>query len=356
MSDERTEAATPKRAGEARNKGQIPKSADFNSAVMLTIGCILLGTFSGNISNRLCALTVYTFNHLNPSEINEYNILGLLIPYFTEMSYMILPIMLILMAAGIVLQYLQVGVLFTLETIKPNLSVLSPMTVLNNFKKFGNINSLIELIKSLIKTAVVGGVAYAVINSRKGDILILLGADVSKSLATVSDVSYQMFMQICVILIIIGILDLKYQHYNHEKSLKMTKEEVKDEAKSAEGDPAIKAKIKSIQMKFAMQRMMSNVPQASVVIKNPTHYAVAIQYDPKESPVPKVIAKGVDFVAFRILDIAEKNKVTVVENKPLARTLYKLVPIDGIIPAELYIAVAEVLAYVYKINNKGFNR
>lgn len=356
MSDERTEAATPKRASDARQKGNIPKSADLSSAVMLTVGCILIGIFSEGISNRLSALAIYSFSHLNPAEINEFNITGLLLPYFAEMGYIILPIMLLLLFTAIVYEYSQVGILFTLEKIKPNLSVLSPKTILNNFKKFGNINSAIELGKSLLKTLVVGGVAFSVINSRKGDIITLLGADVSESLGVVGNISYQMFMQICVILIIIGIADWKYQHYNHAKSLKMTKQEVTDESKSSEGDPAVKAKIKSIQMKMAMQRMMTKVPTATVVIKNPTHYAVAIQYDPKESPVPKVVAKGVDFIAFKILDIATKNKVTIVENKPLARTLYKLVPVDGIIPAELYIAVAEVLAYVYKLNNKGVDR
>ncbi|MEI7473666.1 MAG: flagellar biosynthesis protein FlhB [bacterium] len=353
MSDERTEAATPKRAGQARSKGQIPKSSDFNSAVMLTVACSLLGMFSAGISNKLSAIATYTFSHLNPEDINEKNIMGILIPYFTEMAYILLPIMLILMVAGIALQYAQVGTLFTTETIKPDLSRISPMTILNNFKKFVSLNSVIELGKSLLKTAIVGGVAYSVINSRKDDILILLGADVGKSLGTVSDVCYQMFMQICIILIILGIADLKYQHYNHHKSLKMTKQEVKDEAKSAEGDPAIKAKIKSIQMKFAMQRMMGNVPKANVIVKNPTHFAVAIQYDPEIAPVPKVIAKGVDYVAFKILEIGKNNNIIIIENKPLARTLYKLVPVDGLIPAELYVAVAEVLAYVYKLNNKG---
>lgn len=356
MSDEKTEQATPKRRSQARDKGQIAKSQDFNSAVMLTVACCTLGVFASFISKRLNEVTIYTFTHLNPSEINEANIIGILTPYFFDMAYILLPIFLILVFAGIALNYYQVGPMFTTETIKPNLSKLSPMTVLGNFKKFVSINSFVELGKSLLKASVVGGVAYSVLNARKDDILILLGADMGKSLGTVSDIAYELFMQICIILVIIGIADLKYQHYNHEKSLKMTKQEVKDEAKSAEGDPAIKSKIKSIQMKFAMQRMMSNVPNANVVVKNPTHYAVALQYDPQIAPAPKVVAKGVDYVAFKILQIAENNNVPVIENKPLARTLYKLVPVEGLIPAEFYVAVAEVLAYVYKLNNKGNKR
>jgi len=143
-------------------------------------------------------------------------------------------------------------------------------------------------------------------------------------------------------------LDKSFQVYEFEKSIKMSKQEIKDEAKDAEGNPEIKAKIRSIQMRMARQRMMSAIPTADVVVTNPTHYAVAIKYDKTKASAPMVVAKGVDFVAFKIREVAENNKIPIIENRPLARALYKLVPVDGIIPADMFVAVAEVLAYVYK--------
>ena len=154
-------------------------------------------------------------------------------------------------------------------------------------------------------------------------------------------------------MLIIGFIDKKYQDYEYNKSIKMTKQEVKDEWKNAEGDPLIKSKIKSAQMQFAQQKMMSAIPKSDVVVANPTHYAVAIKYDKTEAPAPKVVAKGVDFMAFKIREVARHNNVPIVENPPLARALYKLVKLDAIIPAELYVAVAEILAFVYNKNKSG---
>ncbi len=162
----------------------------------------------------------------------------------------------------------------------------------------------------------------------------------------------ELFATICVILIIIGIIDKKYQDYEYNKSIKMSKQEVKEEMKNIEGDPKIKGRIRSFQMKILQQRMLSKVPTADVVVVNPTHYAVALMYDPKKVPAPVVVAKGVDFVAFKIREVAKNNNIPIVENKPLARSLYKLVEIDNIIPQELYVAVAEILQYVYTQKDK----
>ena len=180
----------------------------------------------------------------------------------------------------------------------------------------------------------------------------LLGADLNLSFMVIANILAQIATQVCIAMLIIGIVDRIYQHFKFEKSLKMTKQEVKDERKNIEGDPVIKNKIKSTQMQFARQMMMSKIPQADVVVTNPTHYAVALRYDNSVVPAPQVVAKGVDFLAFKIREIAENNNVPIVENPPLARTLYKIVPLDGVIPSELFVAVAEVLAYVYKKNKR----
>ena len=155
----------------------------------------------------------------------------------------------------------------------------------------------------------------------------------------------------CLAMLILGFIDKKYQQYEYEKSIKMTKQEVKDEQKDIEGDPKIKAKIKSIQMQMARQRMMSSVPQSDVVVTNPTHYAVAIKYDKTQAPAPIVTAKGVDYLAFQIREIAKEHNVPIVENRPVARALYNNVPLDGMIPSDLYVAVSEILAYVYRLRN-----
>ncbi|MFH0702912.1 MAG: flagellar biosynthesis protein FlhB [bacterium] len=352
MANERTESATPKRRNQARKKGQIAKSQDFNYAIMLSVGLYLLYLYMPFIINRFKFITIHTFSNLDPNLIDRENLTGFLFPYLSLMFLILLPILMPLLACGVLLNYFQIGPLFTLETIKPDFSKLSPIGILNGFKKFFNLKSLVELGKSFVKMLIIGSVAYSVIDSRKNDIMSLLGADLQFILEIIGSIIFQMFTQICIILIIIGIIDKKYQNYEFEKSIKMTKEDVKDERKNAEGDPQIKAKIRNVQMRFALQRMMSAIPSANVVIKNPTHYAVALRYDAKIAPAPQIVAKGVDFVAFKILEVAKNNNSPIIENKPLARTLYKIVPLDGLIPAELFVAVAEVLAYVYKINKK----
>lgn len=180
----------------------------------------------------------------------------------------------------------------------------------------------------------------------------LVGLELPIALHIVGSILINMLINMCLAMLILGYLDKKYQTYEYEKSIKMTKQEVKDEYKDTEGDPKIKARIRSIQMQMARQRMMSAVPKADVVVTNPTHYAVAIQYDKTKAPAPIVVAKGVDYLAFQIREIAKQNNVPIVENRPVARALYNSVPIDGIIPSDLYVAVAEILAYVYN-NRRG---
>ena len=179
-----------------------------------------------------------------------------------------------------------------------------------------------------------------------------MGQSLTTGFSVIGSVLSQMLINICLAMLVIGILDKKYQDYEYEKSIKMTKQEIKDEYKETEGDAQVKSKIRAIQMRIARQRMLANVAEASVVVTNPTHYAVALKFDRLKNPAPVVVAKGVDFLAFKIREQAYANKVPVVENPPLARALYKLVPIDGIIPQEMFTAVAEVLAYVYH-KNKG---
>jgi flagellar biosynthetic protein FlhB len=352
MTDERTEQATPRRRSKARQEGQVSKSQDLSMAATLTASFVTIYVFAPMVGEKLRAVAVTTFSNLNPHQVDNQNFIGFLSKYIWIMIDILLPIMICMMIAGIAINYYQVGPLFSTKSVTPNLSKLSPETIIKGFKKFFQLKSFIELGKSLIKGGIVAGVGYSVYHKREHELIGLLGADIMMSLSVIGSILFEMMMQICIILFILGIADRKYQNYEYEKSIKMTKQEVKDERKNAEGDPKIKSKIRGIQMQFAMQRMMGSVPTADVVVTNPTHYAIALRYDTSKAPAPQVIAKGVDYVAFKIREIAEHNKIPIIQDPPLARTLYKIVPLDGLIPAELYVAVAEVLAMVYKSGKK----
>lgn len=352
MSDERTEKATPKRRSKAREEGQVSKSQELNMAIVLLIGLLVLFMYIPFINERFTNITIVLFKDLNPDYITRENIFGFISIYAAEIFNILLPVMAMMMVAGIAVNYFQVGPLFTVRALRPQLQKLSPATIIKGFGKFFNLKSLVELVKSILKLLIIGGIGYSVIDGHRTELLLLLGAEPAVGMSVLGKIILELIIKICVVLLILGIIDKKYQNYEYEKSLKMTKQEIKDEHKNIEGDPTIKAKIRKVQMQFATQRMMSAVPTATAVVTNPTHYAVALRYDKSKAPAPQVVAKGVDFVAFKIREIAEANNVPIVENPPLARTLYKIVPLDGMIPAELYVAVAEVLAYVYRTNKR----
>jgi len=352
MSDERTEQATPKRRSKAKSEGQVSKSQDLNSAVTLLLGLSVLFAYLPYIFERFKTVTITLLSDLNPDVIQKSTIWGFLGTYMAEIFRILIPIMTVMVIAGVAVNIIQIGPMFSIKSIQPKFSKLSPMQMLSGFKKFFQLKSIVELLKSLIKLLIIGGIGYSVIDKHKLEIISLLGAQPEIGMMVMGKITVELIVKICIVLLILGIIDKKYQDYEYEKSIKMTKQEIKDERKNADGDPKIKAHIKQTQMKFAMQRMMTAVPTADVVVANPTHFAIALRYDTSKAPAPQVIAKGVDYVAFKIREVAEANGVPVVENPPLARTLYKIVPLDGMVPAELYVAVAEVLAFVFR-TNKG---
>ena len=356
MSDDRTEKATPKRRDESKKEGQVSKSQDLNMSVTLAVAFSVIFIFMPNISSQLREMTTRTFSNLSPTIVNKANFVGYLSKYIWAAVNILTPVLLFIMAAGVAINLIQVGPIFTLKPLTPNFSKLGPEKIIKGFKKFFQLKSVVELVKSILKASIVAGIAYSVINRRLTELVALLGSDIITATSVITSILFEMCFQICIVLFILGLIDKKYQDYEFEKSIKMTKQEIKDERKNAEGDPKMKAKIRGIQMRFAMQKMMSSVPSADVIVTNPTHFAVALRYDTTKAPAPQVVAKGADFIAFKIREIAENNNITIVENKPLARTLYKIVPLDGMVPAELYVAVAEVLAYVYKLNKGRKNR
>lgn len=353
---EKTEEATSRRRTKERERGNVAKSKDMESAMVMVGGIALLAVLSKYMYTNIINMLRDTFTNLDPASIDATSIVGLLYPYFRYLGLIVVPFLVLIAILAIVVIRMDVGQVFALQRIKIDLNNLSPRRMLENAKRVFNPfqpRSMVEFAKSILKIVVVAACGYSAINSRKGDLMGLVGLEVPIALNIIGSILINMIINMCLAMLVLGYLDKKYQIYEYEKSIKMTKQEVKDEYKDTEGDPKIKARIRSIQMQMAKQRMMSAVPQADVVVTNPTHYAVAIKYDKEKAPAPLVVAKGVDYLAFEIRKIAKENNVPIIENRPIARQLYNNTPVDSMIPADLYIAVAEILAFVYKSKNES---
>lgn len=345
---EKTEEATPKRKSEARQKGQVAKSSEFNSAFILLLAFFSLKILAPAMYDESLKLMEHFFTMTPQADFTIITAEDLFIDFSLAFLKLVLPFMLVVITVSIVVNFLQVGFLFTLEPLKPDFSKINPI---NGFSRLFSLRSLVELAKSIVKIAVVSYFVYGFIMEKTSTIPEFMVMDIKDVLPQLGDLVLSLVFQILAVLLVLGILDYYYQWWQNQDSLKMSKDEVKEEFKQAEGNPEIKSKIKEKQRALAMQRMMQAVPSASVVVTNPTHFAVALKYE-SSLAAPLVIAKGQDLVALKIKEIAKENSVVIVENKPLARTLYASVEIGDFVPEELYQAVAEVLAYVYQLKNK----
>lgn len=341
---EKTEQPTPKRREEAKKKGQVAKSQEVASVTIL-FACLIFFYFnSTGMFEQVLDMMRWMFRESGSITINSANIQALMVGFIYRMFILLFPLFMVVVAAGMIANYLQVGFMFSTESIQPKLSKIDPI---KGFQKFFSLKTLVELVKNIFKISVVGFIAYLVIKGEIKGLFPLMEQSVWGILTFIGGVAFKMVFVTCMALIVMAILDYVYQKWEFEKDLKMSKQEVKDEFKQTEGDPLVKARIKRLQREAARHRMMTNVPTADVVITNPTHIAVALKYDQEEMFAPKVVAKGRGFIAERIKEIARENGVTIVENKPVAQVLYKIVEVDEMIPENLYRAVAEILAYVY---------
>lgn len=349
---EKTEKATPKKRSDARNKGQVFHSREIASALILVFVFFGIKIFGSYIYSQIADFTKRLL--VEYPQIDDLFTFNMLTKLFIETLTVIFkataPIFAIAVISGLLAGYAQVGFLFTLDTLGFKFSRLNP---LNGLKRMFSLQAIMELIKSVMKICIIGFVAYSYLSGETSNVLNLMNMDPVNIGAYIGTTAVNVAIRICIALILIGILDFAYQWWEYEKNMKMSKQEVKEEYKQTEGNPEIKSKIKQKQRQISMRRMMQEVPKADVVITNPTHFAIAIKYDALVAAAPIVIAKGQDFIALRIKETAKENKVEIVENKPLARTLYENVAIGGAIPAELYQAVAEVLAFVYSLKQKG---
>jgi flagellar biosynthetic protein FlhB len=346
---EKTEKATPKKRQEARKKGQVVKSQEINTAVTLFMALLACKLFAGMIVQSFLSflrtdLTEYVSLTMTPENLHALFKEGILL--FAKMG---LPVAGIVLLSGLAISYLQVGSILTLEPLKPDLQKLNPIV---GIKRMWSMRSLVDLLKAILKIGLIGYVAYDALVSNVRSFDHLVDMDVFSILSFIGDNALSLMWKMVLMFMGLAVLDYAYRWYEYEKELRMSKQEVKEEFKSIEGNPMIKRKIKERQRAIAMRRMMQDLKKADVVITNPTHYAVALQYDAKSMNAPVVLAKGMNELALRIKKMAREHDIVLVENRPLAQTLYKTTDIGETIPPELFQAVAEVLAYVYRLKRK----
>jgi flagellar biosynthetic protein FlhB len=346
--EEKTEKPTSKRRSEAREEGQVVQSREVSTTLILVVTFITIKLMGSYFMSHFKALMVSPFRYFDNADsiFRINNIYIYMQNVFINILLLVAPIFIACIITALVSGYIQVGFLFTTKPLTPKFERLNP---LQGIKRMFSARSVLELLKSIAKLLVLGYIAYSYIASRASSITILYDMSIEELFMYIADVVFNVVMRMSFALIIIAGIDYFFQWRQNEKGLKMSKEEIKQEFKQSEGNPEIKSKIKQKQRQMAMQRMMQDVPKADVVITNPTHYAVALKYDQEKFAAPMVIAKGQDYVAQRIKLIAKENKVEIVENKPLARSLFSSTEVGEAIPQELYQAVAEVIAYVYTL-------
>ncbi|TVY10642.1 flagellar biosynthesis protein FlhB [Paenibacillus cremeus] len=350
FSQEKTESATPKKRQEARTKGQVAKSMELPAAFILFFSFLSFYMFGGFMKEKLISLFKSILNDFLNLNISIENVSVLFEKVAIQVMLILGPIFLVSIVIAVLGNYLQIGFLFTGDPLMMKFSKINP---LEGAKKLFSVRAAVDFLKSILKMTVIGIVVYITLSGEKDHIMQLARLPLEDVISYAASVTLQLGIKIGGILIAMAVFDYLYQRYEHEKSLKMSKQDIKDEYKKTEGDPHIKGKIREKQRRMALQRMMQDVPKADVVITNPTHFAVAIQYDSSKMQAPTVIAKGTDYIALKIRQVAQDNGIMTMENKPLARALYAQVEIGQSIPADMFQAVAEVLAYVYKVKGKA---
>ena len=342
---EKTESATPRKREKAREEGNVAKSREIPTVLILLSSLITLTLAGSWMFWNLTDFMHSIFLGVGTADIRVETVNTLLHIVIKKVVLILLPLLSVLIIAGIAGNLFQVGFMWSGKTLKPKLSKLNPIS---GIKKLFSLKSLVELFKSILKLIIVGGVAYLAIKSEIDNFPGLVQFSVIELITFIGKVAFKITLYTCLVLIILAALDYFYQRWQYEKDLKMTKQEVKDEYKMREGDPKVKARIKSVQREMAQKRMMEAVPEATVIITNPTHLAIAIKFQ-IDMPAPLLVAKGAGFIAKQIKEIAQKHSIPVIEQKTLARIIYKTVEINEYIPEDLYKAVAEILAYVYRL-------
>lgn len=347
---EKTEQPTPKRREEARQKGQVARSNELSSVAILLAGLLALNGLGGYIYDHLTGFMVNLFIHCAAIQLDPVTIRPYLMAWITDYFATLTPLVGLLAVAALGVNFAQVGVLFTTDPLTPKANRMSPLTGL---KRIFSSRGLVELAKGLFKVGVVAYITYLTITGETERFVGFMDMDVGQIFGLSGGIILKLGFRITLVLLLMAILDYTFQRFDYEKTLRMTRQEVREELKQQEGDPQIRARVRALQREMAQRRMEADVGQAQVVVTNPTHLAVALSYDTEEMEAPVVVAKGQRLVAERIKEIAREAGVPLVENKPLAQALFKAVRIGEQIPDELFKAVAEVLAFVFRLRHRS---
>lgn len=352
---EKTEPATAKKLKDAREEGQVAKSKELSAAVDLIVLFLVLKIFISYIGENLISVFPTIYNKI-PDIINDsaggmtiFSATTIINNTMLVILQILAPVLIIGVICCILINIFQVGWKVTAKPMQPKGSKINPIS---GFKRIFSKDSLFELVKSIAKIVLILYVAYTSVKSHQNDLFLLYDIPLLQVIILVGNIVIDAGLKIALVYLVVGIVDWLYQKHKFKEEMKMTKQEVKDEYKNTEGNPEIKGRQRSKMREVSQRRMMQNLPTADVVITNPTHLSVAIKYDADQNSAPVVIAKGEDFLAMKIREIARENNIEIVENKPLARMLYANVDIGAEVPPELYQAVAEVLAFVYSLKNK----
>ena len=352
---EKTEPATAKKLDDARKEGKVAKSKELTAAFDLIVLFLVLKVFISFVGDRLIGIFTQIYNKIPEFlEVNRGGLTTVAISSFfmdviAKWLIIVCPFFIFGVIVTLLVSIYQVGWRISTKPMAPKLSKFNPI---NGFKRIFSANSLFELLKSVVKITVITLVAYNSIKDHKNELFVLYDLELNQAIALIGNIILDTGLKIGIVYLIVGLADYAYQKHKFSEDMKMTKQEVKDEYKNTEGDPTIKGQQRKRMQEASQRRMMQDVPKADVIITNPTHLAVAIRYDSTESDAPVVIAKGEDYLAQKIKEVAREHSIEIVENKPLARMLYHNVDIGSQIPPELYQAVAEVLATVYKANGQ----
>ena len=347
---EKTEKPTPKKRREAREEGQVLQSREVTGTFILLSTFLGLKIFGKYIINYLADFMIDMYKAIENVDdlFYENNLFMGFIKIITIFLGLAAPVLFVAFLSALIINYLQVGFLFTTKPLNIKLNRINPI---EGFKRLFSIRALAELIKSILKFIFIGYISYGFMKKNMGNIINLSRQGMEVVFKNFNNLMFGFSIRIIAVLAILAFLDYMFQWFQHEKELMMTKQEVKEEYKQTEGDPLIKSKIKEKQRALATTRMIQDVPKADVIITNPTHIAIAIKYDKDLYAAPYLLAKGVDIIAENIKKVGKKHSIPIVEDKPLARILYDSVEIGDLIPEDLYESVAEVLAYVYSLRD-----
>ncbi|MFP4163361.1 MAG: flagellar biosynthesis protein FlhB [Chitinispirillaceae bacterium] len=349
-SEEKTEAPSEKKRQDARKKGTVAKSTEVNSVLVLFVAILLFKLVGPWMIEELTYSIREIFKLCSQTDMGMRNFLQLSRKTILLVFKLVLPLCGSILVAGVLANVVQIGLLFTLEPLTPKLEKINP---LSGAQRLFSMKAIVDTVKNLLKIAIIGYIAYDTLRGKYEQLLVLSDASVYTIWEFTLASAFEIFLKTAIVLLFLALLDYAYQRYEYEKKLKMTHQEVKEERKQMDGDPQVKSRIRSLQREMARRRMMEEVPEATVVVTNPTHIAIALKYEPSENDAPVVIAKGKRFIAERIKKMAQENDIPIVEDKPLARAMYDKVEIGLPIPMEFFTAVAEILAYVFKLKNKA---